>query len=52
MIFACQEHLEQAIDDYIDQENEAPAFDLLLQLEKTCSYCSLKAIYVVKSDAD
>jgi len=43
IIYACIEHIEIALDDYINEKENAP--NMQKCEDKTCSYCSDKAIY-------
>lgn len=59
MIFACEEHLERAIDEVAEKYQEPPDFFLLSQLEsgivsneEKCPYCGISALYLVKRYAD
>lgn len=59
MIFACEEHLERAIDEVAEKYQEPPDFYLLSQLEpevtgskEKCPYCGTEALYLVKRYAD
>ncbi|MFY9175096.1 MAG: CxxH/CxxC protein [Peptococcia bacterium] len=60
MILACNDHVERALEDFTIEREAPPDLFRLDQLEPgkqtieedTCSYCSAKAIYVVKGYAD
>ncbi|MBV1756822.1 MAG: CxxH/CxxC protein [Dethiosulfatibacter sp.] len=45
-IYACEEHVDMAIDDYVNEVTEAP--EVLLEEINQCQYCQLKAVYVIK----
>ncbi|WP_088042109.1 CxxH/CxxC protein [Bacillus sp. EAC] len=51
-ILSCNEHIEWALDDFVDKYNETP---LLNKVEKTqkistsCEYCQNDAIYIVSN---
>lgn len=45
-IFSCQEHIDMAIDDYVNYEGQAP--EVLRKLGNRCRYCNNEAIYIVK----
>jgi len=51
-IVSCDEHIEWALDDFVDKYNETP---LLNKVEKTqnistsCEYCQNDAIYIVSN---
>lgn len=47
MILACQEHVEWAIDDYLDQFEVSPEVEALQSGAGTCQYCSTPASYRV-----
>lgn len=49
-IFACNEHVNLAIDDFINKNEEAP--EIITAENCICSYCNKKAIYEVKSIKD
>lgn len=44
-IFACREHIEIAIDDFVNETEEAPQIKLISN--EICSYCSEKAEYEI-----
>ncbi len=46
-IFACMEHVEQAIDDYVNLKEAAPQLIKADEDEK-CSYCQKTAEYLIK----
>lgn len=51
-IIACQEHVEEALDDAVYGGFEMPVLDQLVlvdNLKKKCSYCDKDAIYVVSN---
>ncbi len=43
IIYACIEHIEMALDDFINEKENAP--NMQKCEDKICSYCSDKAIY-------
>ncbi|QFT91172.1 hypothetical protein FIU87_21200 [Bacillus sp. THAF10] len=46
----CHEHIELAMEMYIDQHEEAPTLEMLPEEEKlstTCEFCNQAAIYMV-----
>lgn len=46
----CSEHIDMAIDTYVDENEVAPEINLLNQDEKlstSCEFCQNKAIYIV-----
>jgi CxxH/CxxC protein (TIGR04129 family) len=45
-IYACEEHVDMAIDDYVNEFEEAP--EVLKEEINQCRYCQSKAFYVVK----
>ncbi|MBO8172137.1 MAG: CxxH/CxxC protein [Bacillaceae bacterium] len=57
MLASCQSHLEQILDDFVDEFEEAPDVVRLEDMpaeeneviEATCRYCGRKAIVFVKS---
>ncbi len=46
LIYACREHVEIAIDDFVNKKEVAPQITKV-QSEK-CSYCKEDAEYVIK----
>jgi len=46
-IYACEEHVDMAIDDYVNEFEEAP--EVSKEAFKQCRYCQLRAAYVIKS---
>lgn len=46
-IFACMEHVEQAIDDYVNSKEAAPQLIKTDKKEK-CSYCKKNAEYIIE----
>lgn len=51
-ILACQEHIEEALDDAVYGGFEMPVLDQLLlvdNLKQKCGYCEEDAIYVVSN---
>lgn len=42
-IFACNKHIEIAIDDFVDKYEEAP--DMLIESNTKCNYCEELAIF-------
>lgn len=49
-IFSCEEHIDMAIDDYVNYFEEAPEV-LKITLEK-CAYCDRAAYYSVKKPSE
>lgn len=45
VIYACDEHIEIALDDFINQYEEAP--ETFLVDDKKCSYCDKIAKYEI-----
>lgn len=46
VIYACTEHVEVAIDDYVNGKETAP--EICRISDKKCDYCSSEAEYEVK----
>jgi CxxH/CxxC protein (TIGR04129 family) len=46
IIHACEEHVDMAIDDYVNEFEEAP--EVLKDEVTQCHYCQHKAVYVIK----
>lgn len=47
MILACEEHVEWAIDDYIDHYELSPEVEAVQSGAGKCHYCSSAASYAV-----
>lgn len=48
IIYACAEHIEIAIDDYVNSEEKAPQMEIVAKdYNKKCTYCSEQAKYVL-----
>jgi len=47
IILACMEHIEQAIDDYVNYKEAAPQLSKTNE-EQKCSYCKKNAEYIIK----
>jgi CxxH/CxxC protein (TIGR04129 family) len=48
IIYACVEHIEIAIDDYVNSEERAPQMEIVAKdYNKKCTYCSDQAKYVL-----
>ncbi len=51
MYYACQEHIELALDVVVDEQELAPIIDKLTDeqiLSTKCSFCENEAIYSIK----
>ncbi|MBP0724921.1 CxxH/CxxC protein [Bacillus sp. RG28] len=51
-IYSCLEHVEFALDDYVDKYNQVPVLNNVEDANKlstTCEYCQNKAIYIVSN---
>jgi len=46
VIFACSEHVEQGIDDYVNFNEDAPRIMKTNKLQN-CTYCNKKAEYKI-----
>lgn len=46
VIFACMEHVEQAIDDFVNFQEVAPLI-IKLKEERKCTYCTKNAEYKI-----
>ncbi len=44
-IYACKEHIEMALDDFVDENEVYPVLDKVEDMQ--CSYCDAKALYRV-----
>ena len=44
-IFACREHVEIAIDDFVNEMESAPQITVVV--DEVCSYCNNKAEYKI-----
>ncbi|TLS35413.1 CxxH/CxxC protein [Pseudalkalibacillus caeni] len=52
MIYCCEEHIDMALDDSVDNSEQPPIMDKLSaekQLSTTCEYCPKSAIYIVSN---
>ncbi|BBW98025.1 CxxH/CxxC protein [Geobacillus sp. FSL W8-0032] len=49
MIFTCEEHIDAAIDEYVDETERAPDLAPVDNDENRCWFCGKRAIYVVGS---
>lgn len=47
MLLACEEHVEWAIDDYLDQFEVSPEVEAVQAGAGVCHYCSAPAAYRV-----
>ena len=46
IIFACKEHIENALDDYVNYEEKAPNMvNVTEENHVNCSYCDKEAEY-------
>lgn len=45
-IYACMEHVEQAIDDFVNFQEVAPQIIKLTE-ERKCTYCQKNAVYEI-----
>ncbi len=43
IIYTCNEHIEIALDDFVNEVEEAPAMEKCE--DKNCDYCSNKSTY-------
>ena len=47
-IYSCAEHIDVALDEYVDECELPPAMEKIeSELSTTCAYCSERATYVV-----
>ena len=46
-INACRDHIEMALDDFVNKYETAP--EIILDSEKKCFYCEKKADYIVRN---
>ncbi|WP_342354465.1 CxxH/CxxC protein [Listeria grandensis] len=52
-IYSCEEHIEEALDDWIYEVETFPEFKLVNNSQNlwiTCGYCENKAIYIVGNE--
>lgn len=50
IIFACRQHIEMAIDDFVNTKEAAPRIDKTEKAqEDKCSYCEEAAEYEIKA---
>ncbi|MBB5324100.1 CxxH/CxxC protein (TIGR04129 family) [Anoxybacillus tepidamans] len=52
MIACCKEHIELAIDVYVDKTEQAPEFSRISvdNKEEVCKFCSKRAEYIVGNE--
>lgn len=48
--YACDEHIDLAIDDIVDGQEQAPVMERA-EAGTTCSYCKATAVYHVRGEA-
>jgi CxxH/CxxC protein (TIGR04129 family) len=46
-IFSCEEHIDMAIDDFVNDRGQAP--EVMMYSGQKCNYCSNLAVYIVKA---
>lgn len=52
MYYACQEHIELALDVVVDEKELAPVINKIedqTNLSTTCSFCEKEAIYTIST---
>jgi CxxH/CxxC protein (TIGR04129 family) len=51
MFVCCEEHIDLAIDMYVDKMEQAPniSFVSVDKSEKSCDFCTNKAAYIVEN---
>ncbi|NNU83614.1 CxxH/CxxC protein [Geobacillus sp. BMUD] len=47
MIFTCEEHVDIAIDQYVDETEQAPDLLPVDNSGKQCDFCERRAVYAV-----
>lgn len=47
IFFACEEHVDIALDDYVNFEEKAPKIIEIKDENQKCSYCEKKAEYKI-----
>jgi len=48
ILYACKEHIEVALDDFINEEEKAPIMlEMSEDTNEACNYCEQKAKYKV-----
>lgn len=47
IIYACDEHVEMAIDDFINEQNDEKAPSMEKCSDETCKYCNMAAEYKI-----
>lgn len=56
MIYCCEEHVDIALDNIVDQFETAPKLTKVSEVpgvdnrEQTCGYCEKPAIYIVANE--
>ncbi|PLR96490.1 CxxH/CxxC protein [Bacillus sp. T33-2] len=53
MIYCCEEHVEVALDEVVDEYETAPKLtriDAVENKRSTCGYCEQLAVYIVANE--
>jgi CxxH/CxxC protein (TIGR04129 family) len=50
IIYACEDHVEMALDDYINESETAPKLMKIQDEKQKCSYCREEAKYLITND--
>lgn len=52
MIYCCEEHVDQAIDQYINEYKTFPILEKIVKkdVSTTCEYCRNLAVYMVGNE--
>ncbi len=46
-IYACNDHVEEAMDEIVDELEVAPQLEKIAENDVTCFLCSEKAVYKI-----
>ena len=52
VIYACDEHVDYIIDDFINNYNVAPDINLVNGMNCSCEHCSELVKYMISFDLD
>jgi CxxH/CxxC protein (TIGR04129 family) len=47
-MYCCEEHIELAIDMYVDEKELAPEIEKVEELSTKCEMCGNPAVYIIR----
>jgi CxxH/CxxC protein (TIGR04129 family) len=50
MLFACAEHIEEVMEDFIDQYSAAPTLEHIDNEQHQCAWCNQPAVYRLEAE--